>query len=328
LPNLESSSRMSIGGTVAFVSALLSLVSFFFLDLDLIVAKLGFHQPSNPSSRAEVATAVGEKSQEQANQQQELGKSKEESADHDVRTPRATRAPYGVDDHTVSLWIFDDDRNEFVSDSVGLNNGRAIGGALITAGRFGMARSFGGSYLEIEHNASLNVSQAISVELWVRPIAFDLGSWNESEQLLNKGGQWHTSGHNRYGLTITRNGNPERGATEFRGVKFSFEISEWPASFAGANSSHWHPPNEWYFVVGTYDGRRARLYVNGQIEAESEDAVGLLTNNEEPLFINNHTFFEGRSESAGRMAGLIDEVRISNVARSAKEIEHVYRSAK
>ena len=328
----ESAFRRRIGRVIASTSAVLSILSFFFLDLDLIIAKLGFGRPNNGGR--EISITEGSQHRHLEKKGYELEK---ERIVPDSTAIRPRPAPYGVDDHTIALWTFDEDHNTFVSDSLGSNDGRAIGGVTLAPGRFGMARKFAGegvgSYLEIPSNSSLNVSQAISIEIWVLPRSFDLGSWNQSEELLNKGGHWHLSGRNRYGMSVTRNGSRPDGSTdELTSIKFAFEISEWStndeAPCACAVSSIWHEPDHWYFVVGTYDGTRARLYVNGQLEAQSEEFVGLTTDNDEPLFINNHTFFEGTAQSSGRMGGLIDEVRISNIARTGEEIEAVYRNSR
>ncbi len=299
--SVRSSSAVRLFGLITFTSAVLSMLSFIFLDLDQIVDKLGLREP---------------------NRRQGIT-----SDPQDSRRP----PPYGVDADTVALWTFDEDRETVVRDSVGRNSGATTGSTGIAGGLFGRARSFGGAgrgdYVTIPDDPSLNILGPVTVEMWVLPISFDLGLWNQSEDLLNKGGHWHVPGHARYGLSVTRNGTSQGGADRFRKLRFSFQISVWSDNSsicACASSSAWHGPGRWYYVVGTYDGRRARLYVNGALEAESGEVEGLTALNREPLFINNHTFFEGRAQSAGRFGGLVDEVRISRKARTAQEIQRVY----
>ena len=57
---------------------------------------------------------------------------------------------------------------------------------------------------------------------------------------------------------------------------------------------------------------------------------GMVWTNDDPLFINNLQYpsQSGMIQSNGGIAGTFDEVRISNIARSADEIAAIYRTAK
>jgi hypothetical protein len=75
-------------------------------------------------------------------------------------------------------------------------------------------------------------------------------------------------------------------------------------------------PNNWSFVVGTYDGSTMRLYVNGTFQASSNQTLNIGTGevsiggwNSQNLWFN----------------GIIDEVRIYNRALSGAEIQYLYR---
>ena len=68
----------------------------------------------------------------------------------------------------------------------------------------------------------------------------------------------------------------------------------------------------WTHVALTYDGRVARLFVDGQLGAESE-AAGDLLHAEMPLYIGAEP--NGLGDPVSQFVGLIDEVRVSSVVR-------------
>jgi hypothetical protein len=72
----------------------------------------------------------------------------------------------------------------------------------------------------------------------------------------------------------------------------------------------------WYHLAGTYDGRVMTIYVNGE-KAQSAPARGALLVDDSELVIG-----KGDPEYSGGeyFHGLIDEVRLWNVARSAEQI--------
>jgi hypothetical protein len=73
--------------------------------------------------------------------------------------------------------------------------------------------------------------------------------------------------------------------------------------------------NTWYHVAGTYDGSFARYYVNGCLVAQVAN-TGNLINNNYPVTIGSMAC----SPTIERFSGMIDEVRIWNVARTQQEI--------
>ena len=82
--------------------------------------------------------------------------------------------------------------------------------------------------------------------------------------------------------------------------------------------------NTWYYIVGTYDGSKMRVYVNGVLEGEEDESRALYPTSTAHLYL-------GRQPWSGfeyYFDGIIDEVRISNVARSESEIQAHYQSGK
>lgn len=234
-----------------------------------------------------------------------------------------------ADANTIALYHFNEASGSSVADSSGNgNNGTAIG-TTIVPGRFGNARSFNGSsdYITVPDSPSLSNLSQITIEVWVKPTGFDLGAWAGGEALVVKGTSVDGA-FSGYALWVHRNAEgPNGSASSLTQVQFQL-------SFGGGSTSSPlsfpHEPNKWYYVVGTYDGNDLKVYVNGVLEATSSNFPNLGVTNTNPLFINHHTWGFGGSGfqySSQRMGGLIDEVRISNIARSAAEIQSYYNAA-
>lgn len=237
-----------------------------------------------------------------------------------------TAAPYGVDANTVALWTFDDTAGQAVADSTGVNNGIATG-TTIVPGRFGLARRFRGNaasdFVTVPDNPSLRSMNQLTIEAWIYPTSFDLSLYAGTERIVSKGDE--SGVYNFYALSIIRN-DACCSAGSFTSFTIQMDVTN-TGSGAGAHSAIAHPPGQWYYVAGTYDGSKARVYVNGVLEAEGLAAPGVVVTTTDPLYINNHTFFNHGASSNGRMGGIIDEVRISNVARSASEIQNTYATS-
>ena len=77
-------------------------------------------------------------------------------------------------------------------------------------------------------------------------------------------------------------------------------------------------PGHWYHVVGTYDGREHRLYVNGKLEAADRARHGDL------LYPPTDTFYELGAyhdpDEHFRMTGLLHEVAVYDVALTAAQV--------
>ena len=226
---------------------------------------------------------------------------------------------FNIDANTVALWRFNEIAGDLVADETGINNGTAIGTTIVD-GKFGKARYFNGQsdYITVPHHSSLTNFSQFTLEAWVYPTGFDLGCWNQNESIIFKGVETPPNIID-YALRIDRNIDYSCGAAlSFRQVKFSSQFGG-----VGVASQLWHEPNQWYYVVSTYDGNYLKLYVNGALEAISGYAPNITSSTTYPLYINHHTWNYGYSSSQ-RMAGLIDEIRISKIARSAEEIAYYY----
>ena len=229
-----------------------------------------------------------------------------------VHRSLAVETLFNVDANTIALWRFNNFSGNMITDETGVNNGTAIGTS-IASGKFGNARYFNGvsDYIVVPDNPSLRNFSQFSIEAWVYPTGFDLGCWANAEDIVSKGVDSDYGYVDGYNLRIGRNQDgPCAGASSFDQV-----------SFGGV----WHEPNQWYYVVSVYDGNYRKLYVNSVLESVSY-VPNFIPSTTKPLYINHH-LFGGGYQSSQRMQGLIDEIRISNIARSAEEIAYYYNLA-
>ena len=81
--------------------------------------------------------------------------------------------------------------------------------------------------------------------------------------------------------------------------------------------------SRWYHVAGTYDGKVQRLYVDGELSAESEAPGGDILYDEEHQFVAG-AFVDQNEEH--RTVGALYELRLYDRACSGKALERRYKS--
>lgn len=147
--------------------------------------------------------------------------------------------------------------------------------------------------VRIGNTAALNFSGVITIEAWIRPDAI-----NGTRNIVVHG--LATVPPRETGLRINA------GAYEIFSNNGSLHraVAAIPASDVG----------RWVHLAGTHDGATWRLYRNGVLAAQVSDATGALN-------ASTDWGIGGRPTTNDRnFDGLIDEVRIWNVARSGAEI--------
>ena len=218
----------------------------------------------------------------------------------------------------VSWYYAEGDAN----DSIGTNNGIMRNGATATAlgpAAHGQAFGFDGidDYVEIPDSPSLKPQQ-ISVEAWVKFTSLD--STNPSApglQYIVSKKNTRTDHFEGYSLQKYR---------DTSGVeRIAFVISSAGGNQIIANSTspitvNQNPRDQFYHVVGTYDGAAVRLYINGELE-------GIQAANF-PLDYDTRPIFIGSSGEPfdGKLKGVVDEVAIYNRALTPNEIKEIFES--
>lgn len=166
----------------------------------------------------------------------------------------------------------------------------------------GAALEFDGvdDYVEVADASALQITDAITVECWVNITQkASIGNTNSDQALVSKGG--------RYLLNVFGPDRTIPGRVEFGGCCSSSLSDPW------TNGSTDIADGTWHHVAATYDGSYKRIYIDGVLDAE-EATTGILAASSSALSI-------GASSGARFVNGLVDEVRIWNVARSADEIQ-------
>jgi len=178
-------------------------------------------------------------------------------------------------------------------DSTGVNNA-ANHGATDAAGEVsgGAALNGSSSYIEAPNTASLQVTGALTVECWAYLNALPT-SYTE---LARKGPQYY--------LFLNPSG------------KLGMAISD---DYYGAANVTFPAAGQWVHVVGTYDGTTGavRIYVNGVLQSTRTSTSTLVA--------GTYALRMGASEMGTQYVnGRLDEMRVSNTARSAAWVATEY----
>jgi hypothetical protein len=146
--------------------------------------------------------------------------------------------------------------------------------------------------VRVPDSVSLDITGPLTVEAWVKPDA------SLYDELFN--------------FIVSKN---------MSGTAYTLLTVGWDSGkLAEAADSTYPPPiNEWIHLVGVWSGGSNKLYINGQLEAE-ELAPNPPLANDFPLYIGWSPFGDNTN-----WRGVMDEVRIWNVARTEDQIlAHMY----
>jgi hypothetical protein len=216
-----------------------------------------------------------------------------------------TANPSGVwDTNYVGVWHLSESPNDGVAghvDSTG-NNGAGTprnfqdggGGTTNATGKIGGADYFAGDddYVDCGNNAILNVNY-VTVELWL-----NVNSWVSDAGILAKG----DNTYRQYWMWTYG------GAGSFEIDEAPYQNNVWALSLG-----------IWEHLVLTYDGSNVTTYRNGVQENQYPQTTGTIDATTQPLlfgYIPSYNYFDG----------ILDEIRISNIARDVCWVETSYNS--
>jgi hypothetical protein len=209
-------------------------------------------------------------------------------------------------DHPVAYWRMDDTTGSTMIDASGnANNGRYVGayslgqpsaiagGAVAFDGQSGAA--------SVMNSPSLQVD-TVTIEAWIK-------KRTDTE----------------YGVYVAKNVAPGGGAgsgwfqllNSHHNGQLEFRVTSDGAPVVVSNSTL--ALNSWYYVVATYDGATAKLYVNGKLDGTLK-VTAVPKQTADPLFIGRRT--DGLFNDA-----TLAEVAIYSVALSADRIAAHWQAA-
>jgi len=190
----------------------------------------------------------------------------------------------GVWDAACSgVWHLD----QSLLDSTANANHGSNSGSLVGQGKFGEARSFDGtsSWVTVDDANSLDLTTGMTLEAWVHPTA----GGNVWRDVIYKGVD-----DTYYLESSSPSGKAAMGGTFSATYLLGVAL----------------PLDTWSHLAATYDGAIMRLFVNGN-QVASRAQTG-------PIHASSGALTVGGDALYGQyFAGRIDEVRISNVARTA-----------
>jgi len=205
----------------------------------------------------------------------------------------------------VARWKLDESQGRKASDSsANDNDGTLVGNPkwLASGGKFGGALEFDGvdDYVDCGKNADLDIVNEITIAAWVKTNDSGNSDFNT----------YVTKGDAAYGLKHHKTNN-----LEFVIYDGAWHVAHYPveSSFNGA----------WHHLVGTYDGRALKLYVDGALKTTTPDAGCIIAINDFNLNIARNS---DRTERF--YDGAIDDVRIYNYALGAGDIGTLYSGEK
>ncbi|MFA5010704.1 MAG: LamG-like jellyroll fold domain-containing protein [Ignavibacteria bacterium] len=172
--------------------------------------------------------------------------------------------------------------------------------------------SFNGTnaYVDCQNIDRFNLTNAVTVEAWIK-FASTSSSMFVAGKVNHQG--------NRWGYGLFANANSVHGNQP---GKVSFGIGRSWNSMHSVVSTSTLIIDQWYHVAGTFDGQYIKIYINGGLD--NTNNIG------SPYTIITPTdvsFTIGNVMAGYWFNGLIDEVSVWNIARTAVDISSTYNSS-
>ena len=217
--------------------------------------------------------------------------------------PVVLKAELPFDELALYMSFSQLDGDKVIDESGNKNHGKIEKAKLAKGkGKYGDAMQFkgGDNHVLIKSSKTLSIPDEVTISVWV--------NWNDAPGdgwlavLANgkQGGPWEN-----YGLFVNRGSRYFYFTTSLGGE------GEHKVRNSGNNTTE---PEKWTHCVCTYDGKTAKIYVDGELK--KEDAQGL------KLVGGNVDLRLGHREGSGHWYnGLIDEVAIFSVALNKKQVQ-------
>ena len=190
-------------------------------------------------------------------------------------------------------------------DATVFNHDGTLAGPVAAPGRDGLpghALRFDGvdDVVTVPATFALTPTERVSVSVWISPSALPA-----REMFVVSHGSWQ----NRWKVSLTPEGRPRWT------VNTATRIVDLDAPAPVAANAFTH-------LVGTYDGARMRLYINGALAADVAQ-TGAIRSTDLPLLLGQ--MLPGQADY--NFPGTLDDVRVYNVALTAAEVGGLYQTA-
>ena len=205
-----------------------------------------------------------------------------------------------VDEQTVAVWLFEEGAGQVVKDASGNgHDGEFAGSPKWVKGKFGTGLEFpgdAGGYVVVDSTKKLELEE-LSIEAWVK-VEEPTGKW---QGMVCK--QQAGCNNRNYGIWVHSTTSVlhaqigANGACAFA-IDGTTDITD----------------DKWHHLAFTYDGKMGRLYVDGELETEAPN--GQTFQSADPITIGVPNL-----DNANGLKGIIEEIRISNAARTEEEIQ-------
>ena len=209
-------------------------------------------------------------------------------------------AEAAVDKHTVAVWLFEEGAGKVAKDASGNgHDGEFAGSPKWVKGKFGTGLEFpgdAGGYIVVDSTKKLEL-ETLSIEVWVK-VEESTGKW-QGIVCKQKAG----CNNRNYGIWVHVDKSVlhaqigANGACAFS-IDATTDITD----------------NKWHHLAFTYDGKMGRVYVDGELETEAPN--GQTFQSADPITIGVPNL-----DNANGLKGIIEEIRISSIARTEKEIQ-------
>ena len=154
-------------------------------------------------------------------------------------------------------------------------------------------------YINCGNSSSLQITgNSLTIETWIYPTNFKTAVWENS--IVDH----HFVGYVGYGIQFGGNG------------QFDFDFGDgnsWHNLTSPENSLEL---NRWQHIAGVYDGSSIKLYVNGNLIAETQDTALIVANTFTDLYL-----CEGNTFSNRFFEGKLDEIRIWKSEKTQSELQ-------
>jgi hypothetical protein len=229
-----------------------------------------------------------------------------------------------ADSNTLALWHFDEGSGGSAADSSG--NGATLTpvGTNWSGGKFDAGQSLNGTsskYAYINDYAALH-TQTPTVEAWVNLTS------NVSQTIVADSIRGAYGDGRGFSLSTTASG------------KLGFQVGNASGTWKSVTGSTTLPTGSWIHIAGSYDGTNLRVFLNGNQDGINN--IGTVTisyadagsggPNPSAFYIgvshnNNNSAPNFAADLVAPLNGIIDEVRVSNVARDGAGLLAYYNEA-